>query len=445
MTERTLLHAAADHAADWLESVDERPIPPEGTAETLRRSLPPEGAEPRAVLDELVAGAGDALLAFNSPRFFGWVVGGTLPAALAADWMASAWDQNTGLAEPTPAASLAEEVAGSWLRDLLGLPTGASFAFVTGCQMAHVTALAAARHAVLARAGWDVARDGLAGAPRIRVLVGAERHVTVDRALRLLGIGASAIEAVDVDARGAMSSEALAGALATGKPGPVIVCAQVGNVNTGAVDPLSDICGPAHDAGAWVHVDGAFGLWAAASPSRRALVAGVERADSWATDAHKWLNVPYDSGLAFVADPEVHRAAMAVTADYLPPAEGLADRRDPMSYTPEFSRRARGFAVYAALRHLGRDGVAELVDRLCDCAERFAERLAEQRGVTVLAQELNQVLLAFEDPDRLAGIQRAGLWFPTPTVWRGRSCVRISVSNYKTTVADVDRCVAAMA
>jgi glutamate/tyrosine decarboxylase-like PLP-dependent enzyme len=447
-----LLHAAAEHAARHLEADAERPVRPDAGSEALLRAfggpLPGRGEDPRAVLDRLVERAEPGLIGITGPRFFGFVAGGSLPAALAADWMAVAWDQNTGLAAPTPATSAIEEVAGGWLKEVLGLPRDASFAFVTGCQMAHVTALAAARHRVLARAGWDVEHDGLTGAPPIRVLAGAERHVTVDRALRFLGLGAGCVEPVDVDARGAMLPGALAAALDRGDGGPAIVCAQAGNVNTGAVDPLGEIVDLAHDHGAWAHVDGAFGLWAAAAPARAAALAGVERADSWATDAHKWLNVPYDSGMAFVADPAAHRAAMGVTADYLVQGDGSGPR-EPLDFNPEFSRRARGVAVWAALRSLGRDGVAELVERLCRCAERFAAGLRETEGAEVLAQGLNQVLVRATAGDAataalVAALQDDGTCFPTGTIWRGRAGMRLSVSNWQTTADDVDRSLTAI-
>ena len=442
---RDLLRATAEHAADHLEAQGERPIRPEATAADLVRTLdgplPDAPADAHDVVEQLVRDAGPGLMGFGSPRFFGWVIGGALPAALAADWMVAAWDQNAGGATIAPAAAAIEQVAGRWCVDVLGLPAATSFGFVTGCQMAHVTCLAAARHAVLERAGWDVGRDGLAGAPRIRVLAGEARHVTVDRALKLLGLGTSCVEPVEVDEHGAIRAEALAAALGCGD-GPAIVCAQAGNVDTGAIDPLPDVCDLARAAGAWVHVDGAFGLWAAASPRRRAVVAGIERADSWATDAHKWLNVPYDCGIAFVADEAAHRAAMTATAAYIADAAGGGVARDPLDFNPEFSRRARGVPVYAALRSLGRSGVAELVDRLCDCADRFAERLAREPGVEVLSACLNQVLVRFEDDDEtdavLAAVQRGGTTFMSGTVWRGVHAMRISVSNWQTTFADVD-------
>ena len=446
MDTRPLLHDVADHAADWFDGVAERPVRPDVAPADLQltRELGAGPVPVERVIADLVREALPGLIAINSPRFFAFVMGGAHPAGVAADWLATAWDQNVGLAAPTPAGAAFEEVAGGWLADLLGLPADASFALVTGCQMAHVTALAAARHRVLADVGHDVERDGLAGAPRIRVLAGEERHVTVDRALRLLGLGTGSVEPLPVDERGAMRAEALVAALADG--GPAIVVAQAGNVNGGAIDPLADVAAAARAAGAWLHVDGAFGLWAAASPARRHLVRGAELADSWATDAHKWLNVPFDCGLAFVRDREAHRAAIAVTAAYL--VQDAGGPREPMDWTPEFSRRARGLAVYATLRALGRDGVAELVDRLCACAERFADGLGAA-GFDVLGQQLNQVVVACADDEltdaTLAAAQAEGTCYPSGTSWRGRRSIRLSVSNWQTTPADIDRSVAALA
>jgi glutamate/tyrosine decarboxylase-like PLP-dependent enzyme len=340
-----------------------------------------------------------------------------------------------------------EEIAGDWLIDLLGLPVGASVGFVTGAQMASFTGLAAARHEVLRRVGWDVEARGLAGAPPIRVIAGADRHDTIDRALRFLGVGTDAITAIPADDQGRMGADALATVLA-GHTGPAIVCAQVGNVNSGAVDPVGRICDLAHEASAWVHVDGAFGLWAAVSPGLRPLLAGVERADSWATDAHKWLNVPYDSGLVFCAHPHAHRAAMGIRAPYLIHAGG--GERDPLDHNPEFSRRARGFAVYAALRALGRTGITEMVERCCRLARLFAALLADADGVTVLNDVvLNQVLVRFDRGEAhtravLAAVQREGTCFMSGTTWQGHAAMRISVSNWSTDEADVEASVGAI-
>ena len=451
-----MLVRTAEHAAAFLAGLPDRPVEAPASVAELRAALggplPEEPLDPATVVDELVAAADPGIVASPSGRYFGFVVGGGVPAALAADWLTSTWDQNAGLAVLGPAASVAEEVAGGWLKELLGIPAHASFAFVTGCQLAHVTALNAARHHVLAEAGWDVERDGLAGAPPIRVVAGTERHVTVDRALRFLGLGTGSVVPVESDEQGRMCANGCAEALAAGA-GPTIVCAQVGNVNTGAIDPLPEIAAAARAAGAWLHLDGAFGLWAAASPATADLVAGSELADSWTTDAHKWLNVPYDSGLAFVAHPASHRAALEVTASYLVHADD-DDARDPLNWTPEFSRRARGFAVYAALRSLGRTGVAALVERCCAHARRFAERLAAEPGVEVLNDVvLNQVLVRFLDPagdhDRRTAevtraIQRDGVLWASGTTWHGVGALRISVSNWSTTEDDVDRSVEAI-
>jgi glutamate/tyrosine decarboxylase-like PLP-dependent enzyme len=446
---RTLLHDVADTAADWFDELPHRPVGPQRTSADLEiADRLEDGPMPEAqVIADLAGQAAPGLTAMGSPRFFGFVIGGAHPAGVAADWLATTWDQNAGLAGPTPSAARIEEITGHWLADLLGIPPTASFALVTGCQMAHVTCLAAARNRVLADAGHDVERMGLMGGPRIRVLAGEERHVTVDRALRLLGFGTDGVELVEVDAHGAMRGGALEVALAIGEPGtPTIVIAQVGNVNTGASDPMREVCAAGKAAGAWVHVDGAFGLWAAASRSRRGTIAGTENADSWATDGHKWLQVPYDCGIAFVRDREAHRAAMAFTAAYL--VQDATGPREPMDWTPEFSRRARGLAVYAILRSLGREGVAELVDRLCACAERFADRLPGA-GYEVMSHGLNQVLVALgsdaETDAALAAIQAEGTCWPSGTSWRGRRCIRISVCSRLTTFDDVDRSVDAMA
>ena len=414
--------------------------------------LPPGPTEPALIIDELISGAEPGIVATGSPRYFGFVIGGALPAALAADWLTSTWDQNAGLYVGGPSASVVEEVAGRWLLELLGLPETASFSLVTGCQMAHFTALSAARHHVMAKEGWDVNRQGLAGGPPIRVIAGEQRHVTVDRALRHLGVGTDAIVVVPADEQGRISARGVAAALGSGG-GPTIVCAQAGEVNTGAFDPFADICSIAHHRGAWVHVDGAFGLWAAASPSVRSLLAGVAGADSWATDCHKWLNVPYDCGVAACAHPDAHRAAMGTHAHYLVHA-APGGPRDQMDWTPEFSRRARGFAVYAAIRTLGRSGVAELIERSCANARRFAAGLGEDPRVELLNDVvLDQVLVRFVGPggdgDALTRqvierVQNSGTCWMSGTTWRGRAAMRVSVVNYQTSADDVDRSVAAV-
>ena len=454
-TERAL-EAAAAGAIRYLRGLAERPVAATAGADELRARLGgplPDGpSDPAEVVAQLAELADDGVVASAGPRFFGFVVGGSLPAALAADWLAAAWDQNAGLFVLGPAAATVEDVAAGWLTDLLGLPSTVSTGFVTGGQMANFTGLAAARHHVLAAAGWDVEHDGLVGAPPIRVVVGAERHVTIDSALRFLGLGSGRVRVVPADGQGRMDAAALPAVLAACRGRPTIVCAQAGNVNTGAVDPLPAVCAAAHDHGAWVHVDGAFGLWAAASPARRHLVAGVEQADSVATDAHKWLNVPYDSGLVFVAHPEAHLAAFSTVAGYLTP--GQAGERDPDAYTPEFSRRARGFPVWAALRSLGRSGVAAMIERGCAQARRFADALGAASGVEVLNEVvLNQVLVRFPDPggdhdgrtrEVVRRVQAGGTLWLSGTTWHGMAAMRISVSNWSTTDDDVDRSVAAI-
>jgi glutamate/tyrosine decarboxylase-like PLP-dependent enzyme len=440
---RALLERTAAIAADYLQSLDTRPVFPRVTPAELRAALGgplPEEPQPAAeVVEDLATAAEPGVVAMGSGRYFGFVIGGGLPAALAADWLASTWDQNAGLYVGGPSASVVEDVAREWVLDLLGLPADASVGFVTGTQMAHVTGLAAARHHVLAASGWDVGRDGLHGAPRVRVLVGAKRHITVDRALRLLGLGAP--EVVEADSQGAIVVDELRRALAEGA-GPTVVCAQAGEVNTGAFDDLDAVADAARAHDAWVHVDGAFGIWAAATPRLRHLVRGIERADSWTTDAHKWLNVPYDSGIVVCAHPDSHRAAMGVTASYLI-QDDTRELRDQVDWVPEFSRRARGFAVYAALRSLGRSGVAELVDRCCAQAQRFADGIGDLPGVELLNDVvLNQVLFRFEDDERtdavLDAVQRDGRAWMSGTVWDGRRAIRLSVSNWQTGDAETD-------
>jgi glutamate/tyrosine decarboxylase-like PLP-dependent enzyme len=427
-----MLARAAHHAQTFLDSLAERPVGPPVDRDALRAALAvqlsDEGIDPKRVIDELVSAADPGIVACAGPRYFGFVTGGVLPAALAADWLTSAWDQNAAMYVGSPAASIVEEVVEGWVLDLLGLPPTASVGFVTGAQMANATCLAVARDAVLERLGWDAARDGLIGAPPLTVYAGEEAHATIFTALRLIGLGRESARLVAVDGQGAIDPEALE------LDGPAIVCAQAGNVNTGAFDPLEPLAAECADAGAWLHVDGAFGIWAAASARYRHLTDGLELADSWATDGHKWLNVPYDSGLAIVADREAHRRSMGIAAAYL----DSTPVRQGYEYVPEASRRARGFPLYAALRSLGRRGVAELVERNCAQARRFAELLAAGGAELLNDVVLNQVLVACE-PDAVARIQRDGTCWAGGTVWRGRHALRLSVSCWQTTDADIER------
>lgn len=446
-----LLARAHAHATDFLHGLPERFVGARAGREEMLAALdvplPESGEDPAAVLDLLAAQAERGASACAAPRYFGFVVGGSLPVALAADWLVSTWDQNAGIHVISPLAAALEETATRWLLDLFDLPRDSGVGFVTGCQMAHFTCLAAARHGVLRRLGWDVEADGLHGAPRIHVVASAESHVTVDVALRYLGIGTLAQVTVESDEQGRMRVDHLRALLPT-LQGPVIVCAQAGNVNTGAFDPLREIAEIAGTHGAWLHVDGAFGLWARASDGKRALADGIELADSWATDAHKWLNVPYDSGVAIVRHAEDHRAAMTSTAAYLIQTAGA--ERDAVDWCPEFSRRARGIPVHAALRALGRDGVAALVDRCCTHARRFAELLAAEPGVRILSDVvLNQVLVRFDDDDEatrevIVGVQQDGTCWVSGTTWHGVAAMRISVSNWATTDDDVAVSAAAM-
>ncbi|HEU5110952.1 MAG TPA: pyridoxal-dependent decarboxylase [Micromonosporaceae bacterium] len=452
------LARAARLATEWLRSLDERPVGERAGMADLRAALggplPAGGTAPATVIEDLARAAEPGLVAIPSGRYFGFVIGGGLPVAVAADWLTSAWDQCPGLYACGPAASVAEEVAGGWLRDLLGLPAHASYAFVTGCQEAHVTGLAAARHHVLRGVGWDVEARGLAGAPPVRVLVGARRHASVDRAVRLLGLGDAAVRPVAADGAGRMVVDALRAEL-TAAAGPTIVCAQAGEVNAGGFDDLDAIADAISESpagrDAWLHVDGAFGLWAAASPRLRHLVAGAERADSWVFDAHKWLNVPYDSGMSYCAHPDAHRAAMRVTGDYLVRG-GPEEPRDGLDWTPAFSRRARGFPVYAALRSLGRRGVADLVESSCAHARAFAAGVADLPGCRVLNDVvLNQVLFRFDSGDGgdrttdrvLRRVVDGGEAWLSGTTVDGRRAIRLSVSNWRTDARDIDRALAA--
>ena len=445
------LSVAAAHAERFLEALDERPVaaPADATAirEVLGVPLPDEGEDPEAVIEALASGADPGIVASAGPRHFGFVIGGALPVALAADWLVSAWDQCAAFHSLSPAAAAIEEIAAAWSLDVLGLPASASVGFVTGGQGANTTCLAAARHAVLARAAWDVERDGLVGAPPVNLVCGDQAHATVYTALRLLGLGAQTATRVPVDDQGRMVPAELERTLA-GLRGPTIVCTQAGNVATGSFDPFEPIADACGAQGAWLHVDGAFGLWAAAAPSTRTLVRGVERADSWAVDCHKWLNVPYDSAMAIVGDPDAHRGAMSLAASYL-----VADssQRDSTNFVPESSRRARAVPAYAALRSLGRSGVAALVERNCANARRMASRLGEIPGAQILNEVvLNQVLVRFpggDDANRaaVAAIQRDGTCWLGGTEWQGRAALRLSFSNWATSDADVDRSAAAIA
>ena len=440
---RELLENTAQRAISYLEGLGDRGVAPSVEAvanlAVLTQSLNDEPTEPEQVIDLLDEVCSPATMAMAGPRFFGFVIGGALPVTLAANWLAGAWDQNTGLFTPTPATATLEQVALNWLLDLFKLPTNCGGAFVTGATMANFSALAAARHALLNRAGWNVEADGLFGAPPITVVVGEEAHPTLFKSLGLLGLGRNRVVSVPVDSQGRMRAGAL-----PSLSGPTIVCVQAGNVNTGACDPFPEICARAHAADAWIHVDGAFGLWATTATSTVSLAIGMNEADSWATDFHKWLNVPYDSGIALVRDAEALRAAMAITADYLPTSEF----RNPSDFTPELSRRARGIEVWAALRSLGRQGVAELVERNCRQARRFAEGL-QAAGFKILNDVvLNQVLVAFGDAETtnrvVAELQTDGTCWCGGTVWQGQTAMRISVSSWATTDADVDRSLEAM-
>jgi len=455
----SLMRRTTDLALGYLDSLEGRPVAAtagrDGLLADLGGPLPEAGVDALEVVEDLARAADPGLVASGGPRYFGFVIGGSLPAALAADWLTSAWDQNAGLFAAGPAASVAEEVIGAWLIDLLQLPSGTSFGLTTGCQMAHFSCLAAARHAVLDRAGWDVEERGLFGAPEIDVVIGTEAHATIHTALQFLGLGRARVIAVDSDDQGRMRLDMLARDLPDGSR-PVIVCLQAGNVNTGAFDPLGDAIDLVRSRcpNAWVHIDGAFGLWAAASPRLSHLVTGHEGADSWASDGHKWLNVPYDCGYAFVRDPEAHAAALSPkSAAYL--VYGTAER-DEFRWVPEFSRRARGFPTYAALRSLGRSGVADLIDRCCRLAVRMADGLrAAGEGVEVLNDVvLDQVLVRFRGPggadtdaytrDVIKRVQDDGTCWLSGTTWHGMAAMRISVVNWATTGDDIDRSLAAI-
>jgi glutamate/tyrosine decarboxylase-like PLP-dependent enzyme len=438
-----LLHDATERAQRYLDGLAERPVAPSAEALAalgkLDRPLPQQPTAPERVLAELDEYGSPATLASAGPRFFGFVIGGSLPAALASSWLASAWDQNGGLVVTSPVNAALERVALTWLLEVLRLPTQCGGGFVTCATAANFTAMAAARHALLARDGWDVEAQGLFGAPAIEVVVGEEIHASAEKALAMVGFGRTRVHRVPCDTLGQMRLDRFPKLTAR-----TLVCVQAGNVNTGGFDPVGEICERAREVGAWVHVDAAFGLWARAAPAYAHLADGLEKADSWATDAHKWLNVPYDSGLVIVRDAEAIRAAMAAGGAYLSQTEA----RIPYQYTPDFSRRARGIEVWAALRQLGRDGLADLIERTCRFARQFADGLA-QAGFEILCDvPLNQVLVSFGSAEQtrevIARIQADGTCWCGGTVWQGRTAMRISVSSWATTQSDVERSLAAM-
>ena len=441
-----LLRRVHDHAVAYLQSMPERHVGATATRDellaALRTSLSDHGDDPAAVLDALASQGERGTMASAGPRYFGFVIGGSLPVALAADWLTSAWDQNPRIYPTSPVMSVVEDVAREWLLELFDLPRNASLGFVTGCQMANFTGLAAARHGVLRRAGWDVEADGLAGAPRIHLITSAESHVTIDVSMRYLGFGTRSLLRVETDGQGRMRADRLR-RLLDNLHGPIIICAQAGNVNTGAFDPLREIAEAAQEHGAWLHVDGAFGLWARTSSELRPLADGIELADSWATDAHKWLNVPYDCGVVITRHPEDHRDSMTSTAAYLVQTKGV--ERDAVDWVPEFSRRSRGVPVYAAVRALGRAGVAALIEKNCANARQMAEILRRDPRVEILNDVvLNQVLVRFGNDDDLtraviAGVQEEGTCWLGGTTWQGLAAMRISFSNWATREEDVER------
>lgn len=440
-----LFSKAAREAARFREGAADRLHRPErmyaASVDAFSETLPDKGLPAEAVISELVQKAEPGLHAMTGPRFHGWVIGGSHPVGVAADMLTSAWGQNAGNHMATPSAAAAELIAGRWLLELLGLPAGASVGFVTGATLANFTCLAAARSAVLERAGWDVDRRGLFGAPPIDVIIGDDAHTTVFSALQFLGLGHDRVIRVPTDEQGRMSVVACLGAIEDAR-GPSIVILQAGQINSGAFDDFAAIIPAAKAKGAWVHVDGAFGLWAQATPLHRPLSRGVELADSWATDGHKWLQTPYDCGYAIVRDEAVHRRAMTIAASYLPAAGD--DERDPSHYVPELSRRARGFATWALIRHLGRDGIAALVERNCAAARHVADRMTKEDGIAVLNDVvLNQAIIRFGadlgeaegdalTSETVAELQRRGTLFAGTAKWRGRQVMRFSVSNYQT-------------
>jgi glutamate/tyrosine decarboxylase-like PLP-dependent enzyme len=447
----SLLDLARDRASAFLQNLPGRHVGATASRDelvaALKVPLSDHGEDPAAVIDALAAGADRGLIACAGPRYFGFVIGGSLPVALATDWLTSTWDQNAGIYATSPAASVIEDIAREWLLELFDLPRTASVGFVTGGQMANFTALAAARHGVLRRVGWNVEENGLAGAPPVHLVVSTAAHITIYSSMRMLGFGTRTLRKVEADEQGRMRADSLRDMLRT-LDGPTIVCAQAGNVNSGAVDPLRELAEIAHERDAWLHVDGAFGLWGRATASKHALLDGCDLADSWANDAHKWLNVPYDSGIVIVRDSASHRASMTVSAEYLEQTSGV--ERDNFDWVPEFSRRARGFAIYAAIRTLGRRGIAAMIDGCCDRAVQFAQLLARDERVAILNEVvLNQVLVRLNDDDEstrdvITRVQREGTCWLAGTTWQGKAAMRISVSNWSTTADDVEKSAAAI-
>jgi glutamate/tyrosine decarboxylase-like PLP-dependent enzyme len=460
MTYRRLLESTLAHALSYIESLDKVPVSATASLADLRQRLgyplADDGLDATQVIDELVADVEGGMLGSAGGRFFGWLVGGAVPAALAADWLTSTWDQANALYASGPAEAVIEEVCGQWLKELLGLPPAASFALVTGCQMAHVTCLAAARHALLDRHGWDAESKGLAGAPQIRIVSSNQRHGSIERAVRLLGLGRDNVVDLPVNGEGQLEAMELSRALQEDSHRPTIVLLQAGDINIGAYDPFAKLIPIAHESGAWVHIDGAYGLWAAASPIYRHLLTGVAQADSWATDGHKWLNVPYDCGYAFVADSKAHQASMSHRASYLTHDK---EARDQLDWTPEWSHRGRGVATYAAIRQLGKQGVAKLIERTCHHAHSLVKHIGALPGAELVWEsQINQGLVRFlnttadatdADHDRrtdavIAKIVESGEAFFSGTSWRGKRCMRVSVLNWQTNSADVERAVNAV-
>jgi glutamate/tyrosine decarboxylase-like PLP-dependent enzyme len=446
-----LLERTNELANDFLDAVVNRPVarPVEFDqllSEMRAAGLPIDGDDPKQIIEQLAKLADRAVVATAGPRYFGFVVGGSLPVTVAADWLTSVWDQNAAFYAHSPLAAAAEQISAEWLIELFGLANGTSVGFVSGGTMANFTGLAAGRHALLAKLGWDVERQGLFGAPAITVVTSDESHVSIFASLQMLGLGSERVVRVPADNQGRMRPDQLRSILAEIET-PVLICAQAGNVNTGSFDPIAEIAACVHEHSGWLHVDGAFGLWAAASPAQQSLAQGIELADSVSVDCHKWLNVPYDSGLIFVRDAAAHQAAMTLNASYYVTARRA--ERDNCNWVPEASRRARGFAVYAALRFLGRKGIAELVDRCCQRARQMASRLAQAPGVTILNEVvLNQVLVRFSDPSGrdddeftaqvISRVQEDGTCWLGGTTWHGMQAMRISISNWSTTEKDID-------